>query len=117
MLAAWHTHWLTGWGLLPLPFAFQERLNLGASPFGVVDLHNTWLDVLVRGGCVGFLLWMLWIVWTFKRSKTLGTLWTWGFWMWVMCWQSIAAQPALLCLLIVWWLSLHQPWRNDARPV
>ena len=114
------THWLTGWGLQQLPVGFREALlteTAGTRYSPILDLHNTWLDVAVRGGLMGLSCLGLVMGWAFRRSQETKTLWTWGFAAWVMTWQSVAAQPALLCLGIVWLMSLCEPRRVDVAEI
>ena len=112
-------HWLTGWGLQQLPVGFQEFLQVGDRHFfsPVQDLHNTWLDVLARGGLLGLTALLLVMGWAWYQSLRSHTLWTWSFAVWVMTWQSVGAQPALLCVGLVWLFSLCQPGRLHVGPV
>lgn len=114
------THWVTGWGLQQLPVRFQEAAwsaQMGSrwAPGG--DLHNTWLDVAVRGGTLGSLALLVVMAWAWWRSEETGTIWTWAAACWVMTWQSVGASPALWCLAMVWLLSLCAARRMDADPV
>jgi len=111
-------HWLTGWGLQQLPVGFQDAVLLHRQPtqYGAsLYLNNTFLDVLLRGGLVGTLALLAVLTWAAWRSYQTRTLWTFGLALWVMTWQSVGAQPALLCLAIVWLLSLTQPRSVDAH--
>jgi len=108
------THWMAGWGLQQLPVGFQEAIwnpQIGTRWSPILDLHNTWLDVLVRGGAVGALCLLVVMGWAAWRSAQTQTWWTWLAACWAMTWQSVGAQPALMVVAMGWLASLCQPRR------
>lgn len=102
--------WLTGWGFLPLPGGFRYD----GGPDGIMaqtvlnDYHSAILDWWARTGLVGMAMLIVVLGWAWRRSRTPEARWLFVFAVWVGSLQSVEHAPALVMLLLAWWIKVTQ---------
>jgi hypothetical protein len=104
---------ISGWGLWQLPAGFQETITVNGKETIILvrDLHNTWLEWIYRGGIIGTGFMIAGLRWLWMRAKETRTLTVLMFVLWVGLWQSMASQPVIALLFLIWALSLCKPER------
>lgn len=111
--------WLTGWGFLPLPGGFQYDGGLGGIMARSVtsDYHSAILDWVARTGIVGLVMLFGVCWWAWRHSRTTEARWLVMLAVWVGGAQSLEQAPALIMLLLAWWIALSTEPQGDTDAV